>query len=181
MNRYAVLNDNVVVGFVSTRGAKPADSEVSNFDTVVGDIWNPVTQVFSSPFVEPPTTVPLFPIAGLTIVDSDGAPILFANAAYQPDKNQHITITANIVDENGVVQTDKQAAGLKVIFTRMAGRTATTDQELLKCSIENGVLTIEGSIGASGVWLLVVENNNAIMQALGYDFGIDHPNIELWV
>jgi hypothetical protein len=167
----------VGTGYVQTE----FDVVVSEFDfNYVGKNYHPVTE-FTVPDVVEPATVPLFPIADLVITDALDAPILFANGAYQPDKNQPFAITANVVNGEGAVQTAFNATGLKVVFIRTVANQLTQDQHLLKCSIIDGVLTINGAFDVSGVWRLDVAYNNRVLQSLGFGFGIDHADIEFWV
>jgi hypothetical protein len=182
MIRYAALENNIATGaFITTSGAQPASTAIASSNTKEGDIYNPVTQTFTAAVIEAPPSVPLFPITNLAITDALDAPILFANGAYQPDKNQLFAITANVVDGEGAVQTAFNATGLKVVFIRTVANQLTQDQHLLKCSIIDGVLTINGAFDVSGVWRLDVAYNNRVLQSLGFGFGIDHADIEFWV
>ena len=181
MIRYAYLINNIAVGFVSTAGEQPSDSTAAQVDTAVGDVYDPATGVFASPVNSNSFSGPSFYLSELVVLDDVAAPISYENGAYQPSKNQHFTITTNIINNAGEAQSAISASGLKLVCSRVSNGNLTDDESLLNCNIASGVMTLSGEFERSGVWLISVDYNNKKLHSLGFNFAIDNPDIEFWI
>lgn len=181
MVKYASLVNNFVVGFVTTTGQQPINSIPVDASVEIGDVWNEVTQQFSTPDISSDTNITLLKLSELVVVDDFATPIVYENSAYQPSKNQHFTITTDILNDANEVQSAINASGLKLVCSRVSNGQLTGDESLLKCTIVNGVMTLDGEFERSGVWLISVDYNNKKLKNLGFNFAIDNPDIEFWI
>ena len=135
-----------------------------------------------------PDTREVFYNVNESIISND-TPLTGLGDVYYANKNTDITITADIVDKEGELQTniDQTLLGfpplLKLPVNKYIGGESgeVVDEVYFNATLTEGVLTATGKIPSSGDWKLTTERLNKSIEAIGGSFKIDRQNITFLV
>ena len=116
---------------------------------------------------------------------SDGEPLSGLGDVYYANKNTDITISAEVVNGDGDIQTqiDQTALAfppiLKLPVNKYIGGIEgdIADEVYFNATLVEGVLTATGQIPTSGDWKLTTDRLNKSIEALNGAFKIDRKNI----
>jgi len=122
-------------------------------------------------------------------LESGGVALTGLGNVYYTDANTQVTISADIVDSDGVVQSqiDQTLLGLppllKLPVNKYIGGASgqIVDEVYFNATLSSGVLTATGIIPSSGDWKLTAERLNKSIQALGQSWQIDRQDITFLV
>ncbi|MBL4622899.1 MAG: hypothetical protein JKY89_10915 [Immundisolibacteraceae bacterium] len=104
------------------------------------------------------------------------------NTFYIGAEGDTINMSFDIVDDQGALQTQLDAAALGyppllLPVTRYAGSKATDDEIYLGATLVAGVITVSGKFKNSGNWKLTAARINASLAVIGADWGIEKPTV----
>ena len=116
---------------------------------------------------------------------SGGEPLPGLGEVYYAAKNTEITITAEVVNGDGDIQTqiDQTALAfppvLKLPVNKYIGGESgqVVDEVYFNATLVGGILTATGEIPTSGDWKLTTDRLNKSIEALNGDFKIERKNI----
>ena len=120
---------------------------------------------------------------------SGGEPLPGLGDVYYAAKNTEITISAEVVNNEGELQTqiDQTALAfppiLKLPVNKYIGGESgqVVDEVYFNATLVEGILTATGEIPTSGDWKLTTERLNKSIEAVGGSFKIDRQNITFLV
>lgn len=118
-------------------------------------------------------------------ISSGGEALLGVGDVYYANKNTDITISAEVVNGDGDIQTqiDQTALAfppvLKLPVNKYIGGIEgdIADEVYFNATLVEGVLTATGQIPTSGDWKLTTDRLNKSIEALNGAFKIDRKNI----
>lgn len=116
---------------------------------------------------------------------SEGEPLPGLGDVYYANKNTEITISAEVVNSDGDIQTqiDQTALAfppvLKLPVNKYIGGESgqVVDEVYFNATLVEGILTATGQTPTSGDWKLTTERLNKSIEALNGDFKIERKNI----
>lgn len=122
-------------------------------------------------------------------ITSGGEPLQGQSSIYYAPMDADIVVAAEIVDSEGVVQTqlDQIILGfppiLKLPINKyIGGRDGQiVDEVYFNATLADGVITAVGQIPESGDWKLTTDRLNLSIQAIGGEFKIDREDITFLV
>lgn len=122
-------------------------------------------------------------------IQVNASPAVGLGNTYYASAGDTITVTANIVNGSGDVQTqlDSTALGyppmLKMPVTKYAGakHTPPIDEIYFNTTLVAGVLTATGTIPASGTWVIGMDRLNRSLLSIGADWKINRNDIAFLV
>lgn len=186
MTKYAILSNNPDNGGVvqSITSVQP-DSTVTFYkeltpqqERLVSVRWtyNPTTG-FNPPLEIPQKEIYTFNIDSLLL---NGEPALGQGNSYYASANDLLSFTANIINEEGEIQTqlDQTVLGyppiLKLPFLKMVnGRKGTVVEELyINSTLTEGVFQGSITIPSGGNWKILSERTNQSIAEIGGDWEV---------
>jgi len=122
-------------------------------------------------------------------ITSGGEPLQGQSSTYYAPMHSDIVVSSEIVDSEGVVQTqlDQVILGfppiLKLPVNKYIGgrEGSVVDEVYFNATLIEGVITATGKIPASGDWKLTTDRLNLSIQAIGGEFKIDRDDITFLV
>jgi hypothetical protein len=119
------------------------------------------------------------------VVTINGNPPAPFSTVYFGVNGDSISMTFDIVDDNGVLQTqlDSTALGyppvlaLPVLKVVNGDDNSPVDEVYFSTTLIAGVITVNGSFPASGNWKMLTARINAALGEIGADWVIDKPDI----
>ncbi len=161
---------NTVEGYViSDYDGETGASELANYDP---------TEWFQAPYTTQNENITI-----------DGSVVSGLNNVYYAFQDLVIEVQTEIVDSEGVVQTQLDATSLgyppilKMPCVKFAGGLDGTvvDEVYFNVTLENGVLTATGTLPSSGDWKLLEARLNQSLASIGADWRITRPDVTFLV
>lgn len=134
------------------------------------------------------TTVPLYQTTNETVKINDNVPLPRV-VLHTSTLGDVITINANVVDDQGSLQTQLDQSGLNLPpvlflpFQKFTGGVSGTvlDEVYFTTTLTDGVISINGTFPSAGNWIMTEKRMNQALKAIGLDFKIQSGDLNIMV
>jgi hypothetical protein len=130
---------------------------------------------------QPTVTVPKYNLSNLVITRNTGLEVPKNGNKYYLDPGDTVEVTGEIVDAEGVVQSDRNASIIKLPVTKHADDMATTDEIYFTGNLVNGVLSVSGDINLSGNYKALASRNNRALDRMPAGFHMNFDDVDFLV
>lgn len=125
---------------------------------------------------EPSPEIPVFSVStGLITINGQQAQPF--NGIYFIEPGASISITIQLMDEQGQRPAVSVPAVLKMPLVRHANGQPTDDEVYLSCTLNQGTLNVYGRIPRSGDWKVLVERQNKALNVINAGFNLDAEDL----